>query len=318
MRERQPTKFKKAVLKITPKPKPRKASPFKPMKPWTIRDPSMGVKYPKYCTPKVDGIRCVTFAGGDPRCYSLKSVPNLHIQKVLKEYGVEGLDGELVMKDAKTFGEGTGPIMKADGEPDFIFYIFDKYNEPGTYLDRVAALDKLPKPMPPCIKLLKPVTVTDAEGFMKYWSKCADEGFEGVIARGNLYYKHGRSGTTEQEMGKYKNFEDAEAEIIGYEEMNTNNNPKTTNLHGRSERGSSKAGKVPNGYLGKWLCRDLKTGIEFGCGTFEGVKMAKRKEFWDNRQIYLGYVIKYKYQPSGKKEKPRFPVMLGFRHKDDM
>jgi DNA ligase-1 len=153
---------------------------------------------------------------------------------------------------------------------------------------------------------------------MKYWNKCANNRYEGVIARQNLRYYNGRSSARRQEMGKYKNFQDDEAEIIGFEEMNTNTNPKVTNAHGRSERGSAKAGKVPNGHLGKWLCRDLKTGIEFGCGTMKGVTKQKRKEFWDNRQIYIGYIIKYKHQPSGETAKPRFPVFLGFRHKDDM
>jgi DNA ligase-1 len=158
----------------------------------------------------------------------------------------------------------------------------------------------------------------DPKGFMSYWNNCVDKGFEGVMARTDAPYKHGRSTGREQGMGKYKNFQDDEAEIIGFEEMCTNTNPKKTNLHGRSERSSAKAGKVPNGHLGKFLARDLKTGIEFSCGTMLGVKLTDRKKMWDNRQIHLGGIFKYKHQPSGETAKPRFPVFLGFRHKDDM
>ena len=316
-----PTKFKKfkpKYRKPVKKPVDMYAMPFKPMKPWTIHDPDVGVKYPVLCTPKIDGIRCVTYPGGTPMSYSLKKIPNLHIRKVLEEYGVADLDGELHIEGAQTFGDSSGPIMRVEGEPDFIYSVFDIINRTDGYYDRVLALDKLPKPMPPCIRLVKPVTVMDSAGFMKYWDKCANDGFEGVIARQNLRYYHGRSGTTRQEMGKYKNFQDDEAEIIGYEEMCTNTNPKKINAHGRSERGSAKAGKVPNGHLGKWLCRDLKTGIEFGCGTMKGVTLKQRKEFWNNRQIHMGDIIKYKHQPSGETAKPRFPTFLGFRHKDDM
>jgi DNA ligase-1 len=316
-----PTKFKKFKAKrVKPakNPVPLYGGPFKPMKPFTIQNPAMGLTFPTLCTPKIDGIRCVTYKGGTPMSYSLKKIPNLHIRKVLEEYGVSGMDGELHIRGAKTFGESSGPIMKVEGEPDFIYSVFDMYDGQGSYCSRVKQLSELPKPRPPCIEIVKPTLVYDAEGFMKYWNKCANNGYEGVIARLSLPYYHGRSSATRQEMGKYKNFQDDEAEIIGFEEMNTNTNPKVTNAHGRSERGSAKAGKVPNGHLGKWLCRDLKTGIKFGCGTMKGVTKKKRKEFWDNRQIYLGYIIKYKHQPSGETEKPRFPVFLGFRHKDDM
>ncbi len=291
---------------------------FRPMKPFTIKDPAKDVKYPSLCTPKIDGIRCVTFKGGTPMSFKLRKIPNLYIRKTLEAYGVEGLDGELFIRGAKTFGESSGPIMRESGEPDFIYYVFDIYNNRSWYHKRVEALDELPKPMPPCIELVKPSTVYDAEGFMKYWNKCANDGFEGVIARRGVVYFHGRSTKTRGEMGKYKNFQDDEAEIIGFEEMCTNTNPKKTNAHGRSERSSAKAGKVPNGHLGKWLCRDLKTGIEFSCGTMKGVKKAQRKEWWSNRQIYIGYVIKYKHQPRGETAKPRFPTFLGFRHEDDL
>ena len=313
-------KYRKPVVKTKAqiRAESRGGATFKPMKPYTIVDPAMDVRYPVLCTPKIDGVRGVTYPNGTPMSYQLKKIPNLHIRKTLEKYGVEGLDGELAIKGAKTFGESSGPIMKEKGEPDFIYYVFDLYQHQGFYGERAEELDNIPKPRPPCIKLVKPTLVYDAKGFMKYWNKCVDDGFEGVIARQGTVYFHGRSNKTVGGMGKYKNFQDDEAEIIGYVEMCTNTNPKTINAHGRSQRSSAKAGKVPNGHLGKWLCRDLKTGIEFSCGTMLGVTKKQRKEWWDNRQIYMGWIIKYKHQPSGPTAKPRFPTFLGFRHKDDM
>ena len=292
---------------------------MKPMKPYTIRDITKDVRYPTLCTPKIDGIRCLTLVGGAPKAYSLKAIPNLHIQKELEEYGVKGLDGELVIVGAKTFGDSSGPIMRVDGEPDFIYYVFDRWDQEAAYRERAASLVfGLPLPHPSWLKIVSVTKVRDAKEFKIYWNRCVNTGFEGVVARTDSSYKFGRSTKKENGMGKYKHFQDDEAEIIGFEEMCTNTNPKTTNLHGRSERGSSKAGKVPNGHMGKWMVRDLKTGIEFSCGTMLGVSMHLRKSYWEDRQTYLGGIIKYKHQPSGETDKPRFPVFLGFRHKDDM
>lgn len=312
-------KYRKPVRKTAEQmSKEFRGGAFRPMKPYTIKDPAKDVKYPSLCTPKIDGVRCVTYPGGTPMSYSLKKIPNLHIRKTLEDYGVEGLDGELFIRGAKTFGESSGPIMREGGSPDFIYYVFDVYNDSGFYGDRLNLLKTLTLPRPACVKLVLPTTVMDAAGFLRYWNKCVDDGFEGVIARQSTVYFHGRSTRRIGGMGKYKHFQDDEAEIIGYVEMCTNTNPKKTNAHGRSERGSAKGGKVPNGHLGKWLCRDLKTGIEFSIGTMKGVKKKQRKEWWSNRQIYIGYISKYKHQPSGETAKPRFPVFVGFRSKDDM
>jgi DNA ligase-1 len=283
----------------------------------TLKDPD-ALDYPVSCTPKVDGIRCLTFTGGAPKSRSLKPIPNLHIQAELEKYGVDGLDGELWIPGAENFGEVSSAVMRKDGEPVFEYLVFDMHNIPQErYGDRVKAFDILPKPHPPWLKFLRPVLVYDAEGFLKYWDKCANEGYEGVMSRqeGGIY-KYGRSTHTEQLLLKYKMFQDDEAEIIGFEEMMTNNNPKVKNNLGESERSTSKAGKVPAGVLGKWKVRDLKTGVEFEVGT--GFSAKQRKDYWRNRQVHVGDLIKYKHQPHGGKGKPRFPSFQGFRHRDDM
>jgi DNA ligase-1 len=276
------------------------------------------VNFPVLCTPKIDGIRCVTLAGGAPKSRTLKDIPNLHIREEIKGYGVEGLDGEIWIPGAETFGDVSSCVMRVKGQPDFEYIVFDNWkllNKP--YHERVASLNNIPKPTPPWLKILQPVTVTDGEGFMRYWNDCVDKEYEGVIARSRGgVYKYGRSTIGEQLLMKYKHFEDDEAEIIGFEEQMTNTNPKVTNALGRSQRSSAKAGKVPAGKLGKFKCRNLKTGIEFEVGT--GYSDKQRIEYWQNRQVYVGYTLKYRYQPHGVKLKPRFPTFLGFRHKDDM
>jgi DNA ligase-1 len=54
--------------------------------------------------------------------------------------------------------------------------------------------------------------------------------------------------------------------------------------------------------------------VEFQIGT--GFTDLDKQQFWlsDRR----GMTVKYKYFPVGVKDKPRHPVYLGLRHKDDL
>jgi hypothetical protein len=63
--------------------------------------------------------------------------------------------------------------------------------------------------------------------------------------------------------------------------------------------------------LGGFHCRDLKTGVEFDCGT----GTLKREEL--ALEGWVGTVIKYRFQPSGVKDKPRYPRFVGRRKRSD-
>ena len=277
------------------------------------------VTYPVLATPKIDGIRCLTGVWGWPLSRSLKLIRNLHRQAEFKKWGMEGLDGELWVNGgpADDFGFISGSIMRTSGEPDFEYKVFDVWDRPYEgYAERVKAMKhRLKAPRPPWVTILSPVKCTSVGGVLKYWSKCADDGYEGAMIRDpNGLYLYKRS--TKGALMKLKIFQDDEAEVIGFEEMMHNKNEAKKNALGRTERSTSKAGLVPAGVLGKWVCRDLKTGIEFECGT--GFTAEQRKTFWRDRQVYVGEIIKYRHQPSGALSKPRFPSFQGFRHKDDM
>jgi len=61
-----------------------------------------------------------------------------------------------------------------------------------------------------------------------------------------------------------------------------------------------------------------KTFGEFKIGS--GFTEDARVKLWrerDERDELKGRLAKFKYQPSGVKDKPRFPVFLGFRNKID-
>jgi DNA ligase-1 len=66
--------------------------------------------------------------------------------------------------------------------------------------------------------------------------------------------------------------------------------------------------------MGALVVRDLATGVIFSIGS--GFDDALRFTYWLSPPI--GQIVKYKYFPSGSKDKPRFPIFLGIRDEGDM
>jgi DNA ligase-1 len=67
----------------------------------------------------------------------------------------------------------------------------------------------------------------------------------------------------------------------------------------------------PGDCLGSLKVHDLATGVEFSIGS--GFSQEQRDYFWEHKAELLGRTVKYKYFPTGSKERPRFPTYLGFR-----
>lgn len=112
-----------------------------------------------------------------------------------------------------------------------------------------------------------------------------------------------------------KRFEDAEAEVIGVvEEMHNTNEAKINEL-GRTSRSTAQAGKVGKGRLGALQVR-LPCGTTFEIGS--GYDAEQRNRFWRQRDDLIGKLVTFRHQPSGAKDKPRFPVFHGFRDARDV
>jgi DNA ligase-1 len=71
----------------------------------------------------------------------------------------------------------------------------------------------------------------------------------------------------------------------------------------------------PVGTAGTLIVKDAD-GRSFGVGS--GLNDQQRQEIWDNKDQYLGKLVKYKYFSHGVKDLPRHPVFQGFRDPDDM
>ncbi len=278
------------------------------------------LRFPLLATPKLDGIRCLKIRG-DAVSRNFKPIRNPYIREGLRAYCPDGLDGELMVKGA-AFNETSGTVMRMNGEGtdqcDFEYWVFDYVADERTetrYAERMRQLADLR--LPPFCKKVLPVICHTLEELEAFEEQCVRDGYEGAMVRDpNGPYKCGRSTEREGMLLKIKRFADDEAEVIGFEEKMHNGNPATENAFGRTERKGGQAGLVPAGTLGSLRVRDLKTGVEFNVGS--GLNDAQRADIWAHQDSYRGRVVKYRHQPSGKKELPRFPTFLGFRHPDDM
>lgn len=295
---------------------------MKPMLAATIDDVAK-LKFPLLASPKLDGIRCLII-DGVPHSRNLKPIQNLYIRSML--HGLGGLDGELIVGDPKAddcFNRSTSGVMSRDGEPKFQFYVFDVWDHtPGLQFEDRLKLAKTSlatgdgKPHPFC-RHVTHKKVKSAEELLAYETQMLLAGFEGVMVRDPTGpYKEGRATLREGYLSKLKRFADGEAEIIGFVEQQRNDNEKTEDELGRAKRSSAKAGKVGKGTLGALEVRDIDSGVEFEIGT--GFDDALRQQIWDTRfngpmSSWLNRVIKYKHQPVGAVDKPRFPVYLGVR-----
>ena len=289
--------------------------PLMPMLAGKVQDVN-ALRYPVLASPKLDGIRG-TMQGGVLLSRSLKPIANKNVQKKFAHLP-EGSDGEFIVGDptAKECYQKTNSVIMSHDKPadDVRFYAFDMLRDfPFSNRHKQLILEL----NVPHVVIVPQVTINNADDLLTVEAAWLEDGYEGVMVRDPQGpYKHGRSSTKEGILLKLKRFEDAEAEIIGcYEEMK-NNNEEFRNELGRTARSTAKAGLVGKGTLGGFDVRDLDSGVEFQVGS--GFDAAQRKDFWSRRETLRGKIIKYKSFKIGVKDKPRHPIFLGFRSKEDM
>jgi DNA ligase-1 len=275
------------------------------------------LRFPLLATPKLDGIRCLKI-GGRALTRSFKPVSNTFTRQWIERHLPDGLDGELLVNGV-TFNETAGHIGRESGEPDFRFHVFD-YVSDGVdvpYACRMQELARLPDFER--VQKVLPVEMKNLDQLTAYEAQCVAEGFEGVMIRTpDSPYKCGRSTEREGWLLKIKRFEDAEAVVLDTYEGLTNNNPAEKDAFGRTKRSSSMENKIGRGELGGFVVRHVDTGVEFRLGYNHVVVGMDRVTLWEQRSSLPGKMIKFKHQPSGAKEAPRFPKFCGFREAWDL
>lgn len=294
---------------------------FKPM--LAVKADLDKLEYPVYGSYKLDGIR-VIIIDGVVMSRNAKPIPNVHVQKLLGKKKYNWLDGELIVGDdtaPDVFQVTTSGVMTQAGKPDVKLYVFDRYDDGAIsvpYHERWAGVcrdfqdDKN-------IVLVDQHHLHNIDQLNAFEERAVGLGFEGIMLRSpSGKYKQGRSTMREGYLLKVKRFEDDEAKLLGMEELMTNNNEQTIDALGRKVRSQKKGGLVPAGKLGSLIVHHKVFGdFKIGSGFTEEQRVNLWQQYQHNRNDFIGQLVKFKYQPSGVKDKPRFPVFLGFRNKID-
>ena len=274
------------------------------------------IKFPVMASPKLDGVRVIVHDG---IVYSrnFKRIPNDYVQALFGREECDGFDGELIVGNATSdtvFQATTSGVMTGAGKPDVTLHVFDFIISEYHFSSRHSEVKERTRKLKH-VKVVPHVLINNLEELNAYEEECVAQGYEGIMIRDPQgKYKHGRSTTKEGGLLKIKRFEDDEAVVIGVEELMTNNNEQELDNLGHKVRSSKKEGLVPAGKLGALIVKH-KTFGEFKIGS--GFTEDARIKLWRERDELKGRLAKFKYQPSGVKDKPRFPVFLGFRNKID-
>ncbi len=291
----------------------------KPMLAATCED-FAALRFPLYASLKLDGVRAlITHQGVLSR--SLKPIPNLAVQTLFTTRDLDGLDGEFILGNVtaadvcrKTVSAVMSPDKSASG---LVYHVFD-YVTAGPFNERYTLaqqkVERFAKKYP--IVLVDQRLIHSLAELEAMEEKALAEGHEGIMVRRPAgLYKHGRATEKSQDLMKVKRFEDDEAIVIGVTELMHNDNAAFTNEVGRTARSTAQDGLVGAGVLGALMLRN-EQGVEFSVGS--GFDAEERQQLWKDRKALLGRLVKYRYFPSGSKDKPRFPTWIGFRDVRDL
>ena len=290
----------------------------------------LGLEYPLIASPKLDGVRALVL-GGKLLSRSFKPIPNGPIQH---RYGIrelEGMDGELIVGSATEPGvlhRTTSAAMSRTRilPPEQITYnVFDLHCLDKGFAERYTMLGQEVLRlnhkfgMKYGLRLVEHQIVYKEAELMALEQRWLEEGYEGVMLR-KMHgpYKCGRSTLNEGYLLKLKRMEDAEAEVIGYEEKLHNLNEATVGELGQTKRSTKKSGMVGADTLGALRVRDVRSGVEFSIGIFRNVKAEELAQWWKERKKLIGKLVKYQHFPYSMKDKPNLPVFLAFRSRLDL
>lgn len=285
-------------------------------------------------SPKLDGIRAVKSPQGLVS-RTLTFIPNRFIQECLHVPIFNGLDGELILgnpEDMINFNDTQSGVMSRDGAPYFTWCVFDDVLEPDNAfwwrtekaMQRVSDMVEWGNFQGLCrIHYVKHKMVKTIDELLEYEKEQLALGYEGIMFRdpGGRYksFPSNRSTFRQQGLIKLKRFQDAEARITGFVELQRNDNEPTTDKLGYQKRSAHKANQSAAGTLGKFEVVGINGRFRdtaFFVGS--GLDDSTRDRVWNDRSSYLGMVIKYKYQDAGAKDAPRSPIFLGFRPTEDL
>ena len=256
--------------------------------------------YPAFIQPKLDGVRCLFTAKGAFSRANNQFMNVDHIEQALKPFFAKNptavLDGELYNHGLKDDFEKIISLVrkkkptdndKAEAAELVQYHVYDIASMTfATYSTRLNYVNDLTYTHPICKVDTK--VALDFDEAVKMHNKNLKLGYEGSIYRS---FEGKYKGTRSWDLMKFKDFHDAEATIIGYEE-------------GKGKR---------EGTLGKFIMRDYE-GNEFGCPPGKGYDYEGMKDLLDNIHDYIGQWATFTYFQRTQAGSYRHPLFKCLRN----
>ena len=288
----------------------------KPMLAYPASAKPIDYSKPTFIQPKLDGVRCVIQAEqidhfSRPIKYEVKAYSRTgkewknidHILEQLTPFFIEFpdtvLDGELYNHNLKDDFEKIISLVRKTKPTDedrvesaekVQFHCYDIVNEDWNFFDRSYFVQShfayYGHHQCDSVRAVDHGLVFNTEEVEVAHEEYLDRGYEGSILRKNENYECKRSWTLQ----KVKDFSDAEATIIGFEE-------------GKGKRA---------GHLGKFIMRD-DHGVEFGCPPGKGYNYKDMKNLLFRAPHYIGARATFTYFERTKKGSYRHPLFKTIR-----
>ena len=258
--------------------------------------------YPAYIQPKLDGVRCLFTAKGAFSRTGKQFMNVYHIEQQLKPFFAANpntvLDGELYNHELKDDFEKIISLVRKqfpkywhrkEAAELVQYHIYDVPTMTiAGYSLRLRYLNSLFGKLTWPLMHVPTKVVLDYDEAVKAHKKNLKLGYEGSIYRSmDGKYK----GTRSWDLMKFKDFEDSEATIVGYE-------------IGKGKR---------TGTLGKFIMQDDE-GVEFGCPPGKGYNYKDLAAMLDNINDYIGQRATFTYFQRTKAGSYRHPLYKCIRN----
>ena len=275
----------------------------KPMLAYPVSDKPIDYNNKISIQPKLDGVRClIQYDAGKVTAYSRtgkewKNIEHitLNLYKFFDKHPNVILDGELYNHDLRNNFEKIISLVRKTKPTDqdrldarelTQFHCYDIINETKTFEERNRFITQT-VPRSHCVYHVNTVPVYDDEHAKTLHKVNLDNGYEGSIVRTNDTYQCKRS----HNLRKFKEFSDAEATIIGYEE-------------GKGKRVNT---------LGKFIMQD-DDGNEFGCPPGKGHNYKDMENMLNSIHDYIGARATFTYFERTKAGSYRHPLFKAIRN----
>ena len=276
---------------------------YKPMLAYPVSDKPIDYSKPVFIQPKLDGVRClIQYDNGVVTAYSRtgkvwKNIEHitLNLYKFFDKHPNVVLDGELYNHDFRDdFEQIISMVRKtkpdaearAKSRDNVQFHCYDIVNKKMKFSTRDKWIkDNLQESY--CVITVPTVQMTSEDGARLTHAVNLKAGYEGSIVRLDTPYQCKRS----HSLRKFKDFEDAEANIVGYEE-------------GKGKRA---------GTLGKFLMQD-DDGNQFGCPPGKGHNYRDLAIILKNIHLYMGQRATFTFFERTKAGSYRHPLFKCIRN----